>query len=529
MTFSGGIPTSGPASAGGRLGGSYTKSLLGRLIKQAKNHAKEQMTRVWGLARSIARDYLQRGIGGLIRGLIGRVFKHFGVSTVVQTLLSGVNFIWNFDWNISDKEIAEDRRQAIIQGAAIMGGAMGQTFGWILCGQIGQSAVMKIDPAMASAIREEVNEEAYDEILNIWKSTAAQIFDLANEQAFYFAYSNLRRTIKNSKLAQKLVGAERLKAWVEEDSKPFSFASWQQGQIEKIPNPAVKEFVEEFGEELWDSCQEAFLVVASSIDSQMALQNSMIRNQIWGQPVVADIQPNREEDQVIRVYASEATVRQEVSSILAQHQVVSGYDVGEMVEGGVMSYVSKNPHTISAIIHWANRTGPPYRHRSTSFVRRQMTIPQLKPRGWTWKMVQDLAGGKEGVLTGSYKWWVRYDDNTKTFFCSNSYNSAQKIVEGLSTLSEAKIVRNSEVRSKPTLNHNQANRNFPDEIRVYPWKLTILRSGYTKRGRVRAADDRKSSRISRSFPLYFKLPNQQLDEQIEKFLTEAYNDIPISL
>lgn len=530
MTFSGGagVPTTGPASGGGAIGGSYTKSLLGKLIKQAKDWAKQQLIQASGLGQSLARDYIQRGIGGLIRGLIGKVFAHFGVATVVQSLLSGINFIDNFDWQTSDKEIAAQRKQAIIQGAGIMGGTLGQTVGWILCGQIGESAVMKIDPAMASAIREEVSEEAYEEVLGVWKSTAAQVFDLANEQAFYFAFSNIRRAVKNSRLAQKIFGEDKLKAWGAEDAKPFSFASWRQSQIEKIPNPAVKEFVEEFGEELWDSCQEAFLVVASSIDSQMALQRSQMRNQIWGDPVVVDVQPNREESTAIRIYATEATVRQEVSSVLATHQVISSYDLGEMIEGGVPNYASKNPHTISCIVKWCNRQGPPYRGKRDPFVRRQMTIPRLKRTGWTWKEVQRLAGTMNGVMTGRYKCWVKFSDNSQTFFSADSHQKAEEIVEGLATLSDASLVRKSLVKTEKTQNHNESNRNFPDEVRVYPWQLTILRSGYTRAGKVRASDDKRSSRITRTFPLYFKLDNKQLDERISQFLTEAYNDVPIT-
>jgi len=532
MTFSSGGLTGGSASAAaggaGGIGGSYTRGFLGKLVKQAKEWAKDQMIRGWGLARSLARDYVQRGIGGLIRGLIGRVFSFFGVANVVQALLSGINFIDNFDWNISDKEISQQRQQAIIQGAGVMGGALGQTVGWVLCGQVGQAAVMKIDPAMASAIRNDVSEEAYEEVVNVWKTTAAQVFDLANEQAFYFAYSNVRRAIKNNGLAKKLIGEERLKAWGDEESKPFSFAQWRQDKIEKIPNPAVKEFVEEFGEELWDSCQEAFLVVASSIDSQMALQRSQIREQVSGSPVVVDIQPNREERQVIRIYATETTVRQEVSSALAQHQIISGYDLGEMIEGGVPNYASKNPHTISAIIKWCNRQGgPPYRGKKDPFIRRRLTIPRLKRTGWTWQQVQKLAGGLQGVMTGRYKCWVKFDDNAQTFFSANSHVTAEEIVEGLATLSEAKIVRKSLVKTEKTSNHNEGNNNFPDEVRVWPWEMEILRSGYTRAGKVRSSDDKKNSRISRKFPLYFKLNNEQLDDRIRSFLNDAYNDVPI--
>jgi len=529
MTFSGNIPvpTGGTASAGGRLRGSYSKSLLSKLIKQAKDYAKDQLIRAWGLAQGLARDYIQRGVGGLVRGLIGRIFKHFSVSAVVSTLIGGVNFIDNFDWQISDKEIAEDRRMAIIQGAARLGGAFGSTLGWLLCGQIGQAITFKVDPAMASAIRQEVSEEAYEEITQIWKQTALGIFDLATEQSFYFMYGNARKAIKNSKLAQKLIGKERLDRWGAEDARPFSFAQWRREQIEKIPNPAVREFVEEFGEELWDSCQEAFMVVASSIDSHMALQRSQIQSQVWGDPVVMDVTPNREEsDQTIRVYATEATVRQEVSSVLSQHQVISGYDLGEIVEGGIPSYVSKHPHSISAIIHWSARPTPPFSKKGEKAVRKQFTIPNLKRSGWTWRDVQRLAGGRRGIRSGRYKCWVRFSNNSKTAFSASSFETAEAIVDGLATLSEAEIVRKSEVKTKKTTNHNEGNNNFPEDILVYPSHMTILKSGLSRSGKVRAGDNRKTSRLTRKFHLYFELDNPQQDEAIQKFLTEAFMDRP---
>lgn len=524
------MPTGGASSIGSGGGLTvYTKSLWAKLMKQAREYAKDTLLSVGRVAGSLAKDYIQKGIGGLIRGLAGMLIASLSVSGLVSSLIQGVEFVWNFDWNISDKEINQERQYAIQQGAGLLGGALGVTVGQLLCGQIANTVTFKIDPSMAIAIREEVSEEAFQEIVETWKSTANQVFELANEQAFYFAYENIRRTIKKSALAEKIVGRDVLKAWGDEDSGSFSFAQWQSEQIQKIPNPNVQSFVEEFTEELWDSCKEAFMVVANAVDSQLALSKSQLRDAILGEQRIIELTPNREEGNPIRIYTHENLAREAVSTTLASHQVVSGYDLGEIVEGDTAKYISKNPHEISIKLFWSNRPTPPYSvtRRGEALIKKQLTIPGLKRSGWTWREIQNLMGGKNGIVSGKYKCWVKLSNGSYTKFFANNKQEAESTIRGLiEALSDYKITRMTVSETKKTETHNEASNNFHKEIKIYPWKMTIMKSGLNRQGRVRSTDDKKTSKLSKTFYLYYQLDNEQLNKQINDFLQEAYMDRP---
>ncbi len=57
----------------------------------------------------------------------------------------------------------------------------------------------------------------------------------------------------------------------------ISLAKFVEAKIESITDPKMRAFIESAYEEFWESCAEASLVVANSLDSFIALQRQYRR------------------------------------------------------------------------------------------------------------------------------------------------------------------------------------------------------------------------------------------------------------
>lgn len=111
------------------------------------------------------------GIGALITGGIGLISKSLflkvglllSLPSLYGFVVGGIQRIWNFNWNITDREI--DAIQANLQSLyGMVGETVGQALGYLVCGAIPGAIAFAFNPAVAKVVLSEVSEEAQDEV-----------------------------------------------------------------------------------------------------------------------------------------------------------------------------------------------------------------------------------------------------------------------------------------------------------------------------------------------------------------------------
>jgi len=212
-------------------------------------------------------------------GLIGsEAFKLIGftLTGLWGLFVSTAQFIYNFNWNITDKEIDNQIAQSWSALSGMFGGALGNLVGYLGCGVLPGAVMFAFNEPLGVHVLKNVSEELAEEFLANVANVTRYAFQSGVQSLLLWAFKNTRKLIKdNTGFVQKMFGAgaaDVVKAWGKEGSKPWSFAKAVNDKVESIPNEAVRNFVEEFLEEAWEGCVEAGYVVANSVDSFIAAE-----------------------------------------------------------------------------------------------------------------------------------------------------------------------------------------------------------------------------------------------------------------
>jgi hypothetical protein len=116
-----------------------------------------------GILETIINGALRFG-NFLISGIVSLI--SFSFTKLWSWIVSGVQFIYNFDWNISDTAIDKQIEGLWNSFGGILGGAVGRTIGWIGCGLVPAATVFSFNQSMGAYLLKEVGEQAIDEMLD---------------------------------------------------------------------------------------------------------------------------------------------------------------------------------------------------------------------------------------------------------------------------------------------------------------------------------------------------------------------------
>ncbi|QSJ20104.1 hypothetical protein JYQ62_16150 [Nostoc sp. UHCC 0702] len=272
-------------------------------------------------------------LGGFLLSEAGK-FLNWSFASIWGFLTSTIQYIWNFDWNMTDESIdqqIQSRWNAIL---GQLGGALGNAFGHLACGVLPGAVIFCFNEPLGAYVLKNATEEFADEFFENVGQLSKAVFQAATQNLILWSFKNIRRLIKsNSALVGKLFGDKAKKmvsAWGEKGSQPWSFAIAVENAIESIPNEGVRNFVEEFLEESWEACVEAGYVVANSLDSYYAQQK--LQKQV--EPVLGadrhvEIVFDRENpDLSIAIGGQEELVKNQVVQAMTTYQIMREKDVG---------------------------------------------------------------------------------------------------------------------------------------------------------------------------------------------------------
>lgn len=228
------------------------------------------------------------GIAALIKGalgsklaqLFGMVTLGFLVGNTIRFAIRGIQYLWNFNWNITDDQLRA-QQQSIFDGLAGQGGAfLGSGVASLLCGAAPielskRLKMVRVRPDILARLKEISDGD-------LWGDDPPEIFEEAIEQlkglllvarnqlaaaAFMESYKNVRKWIRNFSSSAQLQNyfpkvAGWIEAWGQEGSNSLSFAEAYEEKIESIEGNALRNFTEEFFDELLDNCTENLMLVS---------------------------------------------------------------------------------------------------------------------------------------------------------------------------------------------------------------------------------------------------------------------------
>ncbi len=232
-------------------------------------------------------------VGGSVAGFVGGgivkiwklarlAFGALGLGGLVRAAIGGVQRIWNFDFQVPDKQIRAQQKSLLEGQAGVWGEALGSMVG-TLCGwslgrvaYANQANLIRFNPDLIAKL-DELRINNFDEESELWeeavqnlKTAIASSARAAMNIAGLEAYLNIRKAVKAISRGVNLSAihpglGKMVETWGAEGQKPWSFASAQEEWVESLPDGAIENFVEEFIEAAQDMCAESSIQVSYAL------------------------------------------------------------------------------------------------------------------------------------------------------------------------------------------------------------------------------------------------------------------------
>lgn len=264
-------------------------TLKSRIIRAAVAEARTRIVDINPLSND-EKEWRKSGWMGLASKLAAKAWKivqrwvsKLSFTDLLGKIFAPLGFLYNFNFNISEKEIKAQINAAWVRIAGLTGSGLGKTIGTVTAGTLGYGVCLVLFPApiakmLGGKIAEELALKLVGELSLIIKLISVAAFQVAA----LWLYGKVKQAIKGSdkdylkKLKEKGLSPEQIeKAMIERD-KPWSI----KGKVEEFKewlggnNDAQKAFAENLIEDAQESFIEAGFVVAGIMDEYVASQGN---------------------------------------------------------------------------------------------------------------------------------------------------------------------------------------------------------------------------------------------------------------
>jgi len=454
------------------------RELASRKIRESSTGGN--LIRIWSASATTTSgsgNFLETIINGalrfgnfLISGIVSLI--SFSFTKLWSWIVSGVQFIYNFDWNISDTAIDKQIEGLWNSFGGVLGGAVGRTIGWIGCGLVPAATVFTFNQSMGAYLLKEVGEQAIDEILDAASEVINAGFRMGAQATFLWLYKDVRRALKDPSnpfgaALRNFMGDKKIDNWGTGES--WTIAKAVEKKIESIPNLFWRNFTEQAFEEGSEACIEAGFAVAGGIDAWLA-QQAMQRNSLLGSDRTVEITPDRSApDERLILSGSEAVLRPAIVQVMATHQMLANRDVGVLINGTpVDDTVTPGVQERRLIIEFKEKNAPPWIMPDGKRARkRQITVFSVK-RGLTWEEVKLAA---KQYTSGQRLVNARLDNGHQMQCYASTENEGLQKIKELLKLSTAELLPNG-VRDSGYVSPTARRRELP--YLVYPSKAVLV-------------------------------------------------------
>jgi len=458
--------------------GMILKDLVSRKIRSSSTGGN--LIRTWSASAITTQSsggFLETVVNGAIRfgnflisGIASAI--SFSFTKLWSWIVGGVQFIYNFDWNMSDTAIDKQIQGLWTSFGGILGGAVGRAIGWLGCGVVPAATVFSFNQSLGTHLLKEVGEQALDEMLDAASEVINAGFRMGTQATFLWLYKDVRRALKdpNNIFGQGLravLGSKTIDNWGSGES--WTIAKAVEESIEKIPDAFWRNFTEEMLEEGSEACIEAGFAVAGGIDAFLA-QQAMQDNSVLGPDRIVEITPDRSApDERIILTGSEAVLRPTIVSVLATHQMLDNRDVGVLINGNpVDDTIRPGTQERRLMIEFKEKTAPPWVMSDGKRARRrQITVFDVK-RGLTWEEVKLAA---KQYTSGQRLVNAQLNNGHQMQCYGSTENEGLQKIKELLKLSTAELLPNG-VRDSGYVDPTTRRRELP--YLVYPSKAVLV-------------------------------------------------------
>lgn len=274
-------------------------TLKSRVIRAAVAEARTRVIDINPLTEE-EKDWQKKGWMGLASKLLAKAWKiiwkfatKFSITDLLGKIFAVTGFFFNFNWNISEKEIEAAIKGSLTRIAGMLGSAAGKTLAHVAVKNIGYGAVAVIFPGpVAALLSAKIAAELKVSLASELSLIITLLTGASLQLAGLWAYGAIKMAIKGSdksyleKLKKQGLSTQQIEKAMTDRDKPFilrekweEFRDWMSGSSE-----IRKAFVTNLTDDFADSFVEAGYVVGGIIDEYRASTGNQNQIEIEFQP-----------------------------------------------------------------------------------------------------------------------------------------------------------------------------------------------------------------------------------------------------
>ena len=433
-------------------------------LSQKKDEQGNILSTVFDWAGKVAGGF-GWAASSLVKLVLGLV--NFSWTGLWAQLVSLKNFIYTFDFGASDKAIDEQMKSMWNAYKGRLGGGIGQTLGWFVCGIVPGAGMFVLNPVAAARVLEEVGREAWDEL----KVTLGQLATLGLQNiartVLMTGYKNLRKWLqKPGNSFYNLVPQSLREAW--KTGKSWSISSEVEKKIEALP-PEWKNFYEEMFEEFGDACTEAGFVVAGALDRWGAEK----KVGPLGAEVVIEVQPNREDDQKYILAGPQQLVKAELASSLADYDRMESKDLGQVFAISASDFIARAaPLKLYLKLEFEPVDGG--RRGEASY---QIPNPKISLLD-NYDTIRAACGGENGYMWGHFKGVGRLSSGHNLEVYASTRDGALNRLEAFASLSDDDLLTVDVTEEIPSKRRDTVKMLKKPTLQIKPVRMRLINREY---------------------------------------------------
>lgn len=427
--------------------------------------------------------FIGNSLLGGVNWIINRIKSiDFSFQNLFSLLVSGISFVTNFNWNISDESLDSTVESLNSNFYSQLGETIGTSLGYLVCGIVPSAGIAVFNNALALELLYRVGPEAIDQITDSMFDLVRVTYQNLKTRFIYEQFKNTRKTIKNyyqdpnspqSKMAKKLFGPNFHKAvnkWGENGAEPWIISEKIEDLVDSIPDKRLRTVTEELLPAFGDACIDAGYIVTGGIDDWIAKRRLEESRQEEVNPeTTIELIPDRDNpEESYLIHASENNIIQTLPLQFAQLQAIENRNVGNILLDDEINLNRRKPFqkgiTIKVLLSNQKRL---YRPGDKRVV---VTVQNVNRQKLDFERIIRAFGGEEGYFFGKYLLKVTLDDGQDLKMWHNSIKTGYQILERLADLADAEIIK----KHPPFYTENQVDvRDRKEPVKVYPVKLII--------------------------------------------------------
>jgi hypothetical protein len=409
------------------------------------------------------------------------------IGSLWSLLVTGFLRLYQFNWNATDSDLDAQLEALRLQVASQLGGTIGNTLGYLVCGVVPGALLLKVNKPMAVYILTRLGEEAADEFMGNIAALLRTTANYALQWAVIGAYKNTRKvareffkdpTSPQSVMLENLFG-ENAQDWISQwgtaRRAPWSFRLAVEEYIDGIKDPFWQNFFEEMHEEFLEACMEAGYVAGNAMDEWIFQQKLQQMGEL-GQQRVVEITPDRSvEDETIIVAGSEQLVRTQIPQILATYRMIEDRDIGQIVGEPARENIRDLISPLTLRLIFKTRQNPPFiEDDGRQSKQTQITLPFINRSKLDWEDIKEACGGKNGYLWGRFKALVKLENGHSFELWGGSKDECEDRVTALLKLITVDMVGITITEETKKGKRLEYSALYKETRRIYPCYFTLF-------------------------------------------------------